>query len=251
MKWTGVDNFRRLVFDGAFLDSLWRTGLFAFTTVTIELALGFLLAQTLVKSFPGAHRLPHDLCPAPGHGADRGGRHLASVDHSRLWPDPLFPRQMVWHRLPARHLCRSSLSHRHRDGCLALDALCHADAAGRADCHAQGAAGTGAGRRRQPLAGLPLPDHPDDDAHVAHHRLHPPDGCAPCSRRGLHVDQRRPRRQPRNLSAFTSTASSCPKRITATARRCPCWCSTSPSSSAGCSSLRWRRLENSESKRRP
>jgi len=53
MKWTGVDNFRRLVFDGAFLDSLWRTGLFAFTTVTIELALGFLLAQTLVKSFPG------------------------------------------------------------------------------------------------------------------------------------------------------------------------------------------------------
>lgn len=53
MQWTGVNNFRRLVFDGAFLDSLWRTGLFAFTTVTIELALGFLLAQTLVKSFPG------------------------------------------------------------------------------------------------------------------------------------------------------------------------------------------------------
>ncbi len=53
MQWTGVDNFRRLVFDGAFLDSLWRTGLFAFTSVLIELSLGFLLAQTLVKSFPG------------------------------------------------------------------------------------------------------------------------------------------------------------------------------------------------------
>lgn len=53
MQWTGVNNFRRLVFDGAFLDSLWRTGLFAFTSVGIELALGFLLAQTLVKSFPG------------------------------------------------------------------------------------------------------------------------------------------------------------------------------------------------------
>jgi len=53
MQWAGANNFRRLVFDGAFLDSLWRTGLFAFTSVGIELALGFLLAQTLVKSFPG------------------------------------------------------------------------------------------------------------------------------------------------------------------------------------------------------
>ena len=53
MQWAGVNNYRRLVFDGAFLDSLWRTGLFAFVSVTLELALGFLLAQTLVKSFPG------------------------------------------------------------------------------------------------------------------------------------------------------------------------------------------------------
>lgn len=53
MSWAGVNNFRRLVFDGAFLDSLWRTGVFAFVSVTIELALGFLLAQTLVKPFPG------------------------------------------------------------------------------------------------------------------------------------------------------------------------------------------------------
>lgn len=53
MQWTGVNNYRRLVFDGAFLDSLWRTGLFAFVSVGLELALGFLLAQTLVRSFPG------------------------------------------------------------------------------------------------------------------------------------------------------------------------------------------------------
>jgi multiple sugar transport system permease protein len=53
MQWAGVNNYRRLVFDGAFLDSLWRTGLFAFVSVALELALGFLLAQTLVKSFPG------------------------------------------------------------------------------------------------------------------------------------------------------------------------------------------------------
>ena len=53
MQWIGVDNYRRLVFDDAFLDSLGRTIVFAFVSVSIELMLGFLLAQTLVKSFPG------------------------------------------------------------------------------------------------------------------------------------------------------------------------------------------------------
>ncbi len=53
MQWAGVNNYRRLVFDGDFLDSLWRTGFFAFVTVGAELAIGFVLAQTLVKSFPG------------------------------------------------------------------------------------------------------------------------------------------------------------------------------------------------------
>ena len=53
MQWAGVNNYRRLVFDAAFLDSLWRTGLFAFSAVAIEMVLGFLLAQTLVNNFPG------------------------------------------------------------------------------------------------------------------------------------------------------------------------------------------------------
>ena len=53
MQWAGVNNYRRLVFDPAFLDSLWRTGLFAFLAVTIELSLGFLLAQTLTNYFRG------------------------------------------------------------------------------------------------------------------------------------------------------------------------------------------------------
>ncbi|MCB0158077.1 MAG: sugar ABC transporter permease [Anaerolineae bacterium] len=53
MQWAGVDNYRRLVFDEAFLDSLARTGLFAFVAVSVELALGFLLAQTLIANFPG------------------------------------------------------------------------------------------------------------------------------------------------------------------------------------------------------
>lgn len=53
LQWAGVNNYRRLVFDGAFLDSLWRTGVFAFVSVSVELVLGFILAQTLVKGFPG------------------------------------------------------------------------------------------------------------------------------------------------------------------------------------------------------
>jgi multiple sugar transport system permease protein len=53
MQWTGVNNYRRLVFDDDFLRSLGRTGLFAFLTVTIQLFLGFLLAQTLMRPFPG------------------------------------------------------------------------------------------------------------------------------------------------------------------------------------------------------
>ena len=53
MTWAGVDNYRQLVFDQDFLDALGRTVLFTFLVVTIELALGFLLAQTLVNHFPG------------------------------------------------------------------------------------------------------------------------------------------------------------------------------------------------------
>jgi multiple sugar transport system permease protein len=53
MQWAGVNNYRRLVFDEPFLNSLGRTALFAFLAVSIELIIGFLLAQTLVKPFPG------------------------------------------------------------------------------------------------------------------------------------------------------------------------------------------------------
>ncbi len=53
MQWAGVNNYRRLVFDPDFLDSMWRTLLFATIAVTIELMLGFLLAQTLTRYFPG------------------------------------------------------------------------------------------------------------------------------------------------------------------------------------------------------
>ncbi len=69
MKWTGADNFRRLVFDPEFLRSLRNTLRFAFFSVSIELVLGFLLASSLVKDFPGKtvfrtiHALPIMVAP--------------------------------------------------------------------------------------------------------------------------------------------------------------------------------------------
>ncbi|MCS6826564.1 MAG: sugar ABC transporter permease [Caldilinea sp.] len=53
MIWTGANNYRRLVFDQEFLDALWRTLAYTVTVVVIELSLGFLLAQTLTRQFPG------------------------------------------------------------------------------------------------------------------------------------------------------------------------------------------------------
>jgi multiple sugar transport system permease protein len=53
MAFAGVNNFRRLVFDNDFLQSLGRTLAFAVFAVASELVLGFLLAQTLTKNFPG------------------------------------------------------------------------------------------------------------------------------------------------------------------------------------------------------
>ncbi len=52
-QFAGADNYRRLVFDEEFLGSVGRTLLFTFSVVTIEMILGFLLAQTLVRDFPG------------------------------------------------------------------------------------------------------------------------------------------------------------------------------------------------------
>jgi multiple sugar transport system permease protein len=69
MNFTGVNNFRRLMFDGDFLASLGRTVLFMVTTVTIELSLGFALAGLLIRNFPGKtffrtiHTLPLMVAP--------------------------------------------------------------------------------------------------------------------------------------------------------------------------------------------
>lgn len=59
----GANNFRRLVFDSEFLLSLWMTIKFAFFAVFSEIVIGYLLAQLLMREFPGkgAFRTIHTL----------------------------------------------------------------------------------------------------------------------------------------------------------------------------------------------
>jgi multiple sugar transport system permease protein len=69
LHFAGANNYRRLVFDSAFLYSLWRTVQFTFWAVGSELVLGFFLAQLLTKDFPGksffrtVHALPLMVAP--------------------------------------------------------------------------------------------------------------------------------------------------------------------------------------------
>ncbi len=69
MFYTGADNYRKLVFDPEFLGALRRTFLFTTLVVSIELALGFFLAQLLTKDFRGKtifrtiHALPLVIAP--------------------------------------------------------------------------------------------------------------------------------------------------------------------------------------------
>jgi multiple sugar transport system permease protein len=69
LKYTGADNYRRLVFDSAYLKSFWITVKFTFWTVISQLVLGFFLAQLLTKNFPGktffriTHALPLMIAP--------------------------------------------------------------------------------------------------------------------------------------------------------------------------------------------
>ena len=53
LRFAGVENYRRLVFDPAFLKSIWLTLVFTFFVVVSELILGYFLAQLLMRDFPG------------------------------------------------------------------------------------------------------------------------------------------------------------------------------------------------------
>lgn len=67
--YNGAENFRRLVFDEAFLSSLGVTIAFVFFAVLSELVLGYALAQAFMKDFPGKavfrtiHTLPLIMAP--------------------------------------------------------------------------------------------------------------------------------------------------------------------------------------------
>jgi multiple sugar transport system permease protein len=69
VRFAGVENYRRLVFDGPFLSSIWLTLKFAFFVVVSELVLGYFLAQLLMRDFPGKglfrtiHTLPLVVAP--------------------------------------------------------------------------------------------------------------------------------------------------------------------------------------------
>jgi multiple sugar transport system permease protein len=69
MVWNGADNYRRLVFDEDFLNSMGATIRFSFFAVLSELIIGFLLAQLLIRDFPGksflriVHTLPLMIAP--------------------------------------------------------------------------------------------------------------------------------------------------------------------------------------------
>jgi multiple sugar transport system permease protein len=69
MTFAGINNYRMLVFDSEFLASLGRTLRFAALAVGSEFVIGFVLAQSLVKDFPGKaifrviHTLPLMVAP--------------------------------------------------------------------------------------------------------------------------------------------------------------------------------------------
>ena len=69
VRFAGVENYRRLVFDGPFLASIWLTLKFAFFVVVSQLILGYFLAQLLMRDFPGKglfrtiHTLPLVVAP--------------------------------------------------------------------------------------------------------------------------------------------------------------------------------------------
>ncbi|WP_421723178.1 carbohydrate ABC transporter permease [Bauldia sp.] len=62
-RFAGVENYRRLVFDGQFLFSVWLTLRFAFFAVVSEVILGYFLARLMMSDFPlkGLFRTIHAL----------------------------------------------------------------------------------------------------------------------------------------------------------------------------------------------
>jgi len=129
MVYNGAKNFRRLVFDKEFLLSVGLTLKFAFFAVGSEIVVGYLLAQLLMKDFPGkaifrtVHTLPLIVAPIV----------VGSV--WRLMTTPsigIIPRLLQLAGLRHEHSprCQCSLYPDRSDGSVALDAPRHSDAVG-------------------------------------------------------------------------------------------------------------------------
>jgi multiple sugar transport system permease protein len=69
LKYAGAENFRRLVFDAAFLKSIWLTLKFTLFVVFSQLVIGFALAKLMMRNFPfknlfrAVHTLPLMIAP--------------------------------------------------------------------------------------------------------------------------------------------------------------------------------------------
>ena len=238
LHFAGVENYRRLVFDPAFLRSIGLTLQFAFFVVVSELVLGYLLAQLLMRDFPGKgffrtmHTLPLMVAPIAVGATWR----LLTVPG--LGPIPYYLDHWFGIDLPHRHVRPSGIPHDGGDGYLALDAARDAHDARGPRRAAQGAVRAGAGRRRQPLPDLLVHHTADAAAGDPHHRVHPADGRHAHGRRGVDADRRRAGRRHPLHRAATSGAWSSPRPTTATAPPCRCSPFTSPSCCAGC--CMWR-----------
>ena len=131
MRFAGLENYRRLVFDPQFLTSLWLTLQFALLRRR-QRAGGRLPAGAADDArVPAQGPVPHHPHLAADGGADRGRRHLAAAHRPRPRAGALLSGALVRHRVPDRHLSRPGLRHHHADGSVALDAADHADADGR------------------------------------------------------------------------------------------------------------------------
>ncbi len=87
---SGLNNYRALVFDTGFLMSLWNTLKFGVFAVASEIVLGYLLAAALHARFPAQELLPHYPHAAADDRPGRGRRHLAADDGAGLRSGPYY-----------------------------------------------------------------------------------------------------------------------------------------------------------------
>ena len=112
MVFNGADNFRKIVFDAAFLNSVGRDGdVRPSFAVLSELILGYLSGASLHAGLSRQGDFPHDPYTAPDHGPDHCGLCLETDDHAvdrdytaLLWTNGLGFHDEHRHLGPLPHL---------------------------------------------------------------------------------------------------------------------------------------------------